>query len=222
VLFKIPNVEDMSETSLQNRLGPVVSERIRLADGKPPSKHSPKEVIQAASFSGLDFNSLKEIAIVGFGKAFPEITPPPTLQCPLNIFPPEVLFGYAASKKSDIWQLACLMFLVHTRTLPFHTEPFYEHLVWHITKYLGPIPSHWAERYRWDKYKSVTYPGETYGRDLAAWFDKGQPTESLESRFSDAPHLSRAERKKLAALLGSMLAWEPGMRLTSGPVLSVL
>jgi serine/threonine protein kinase len=133
VLFKIPNLEDISETSLQKVLGPVVSERIKLADGNPPSKHSPKEVIQPASFSGLGFNSLKEIAIVGFGKAIPEITPPPTLQCPLNIFPPEVLFSYPASKKSDIWQLACLMCFIHTGTFLFQTEPFYEHLVCHIT-----------------------------------------------------------------------------------------
>ncbi|KAK4038214.1 hypothetical protein C8A01DRAFT_48150 [Parachaetomium inaequale] len=222
VLFKIPNAEYISTASLQNTLGPVVSERIKLADGKPPSKHSPKEVTQPASFSGLSFNSLKEIALIGFGKAFPEITPPPTLQCPLIIFPSEVLFGYPASNKSDVWQLACLMFVVHTGTFPFQTEPFYGHLVWHITKSLGPIPSQWAGRYRWDKYKSLTCPGETYGRDLAASFDKAQPTKSLENRLAEGPHLSSAERKKLAALLGSILVWEPGLRPTSGLVLSVL
>jgi hypothetical protein len=47
---------------------------------------------------GLDVHKLREIAMVGFGEAFsPSISPPPTLQCPMPIYPPEVLFGHPPS-----------------------------------------------------------------------------------------------------------------------------
>jgi serine/threonine protein kinase len=208
VLFKLPGRNLANEATIRNCLGPVASEKIQLADGGPPSKHSPRTVVQPASFSNLDFNQNNDIALVGFGNAFVEATPPPTLHCPTNILPPEVFFGYPPSRKSDIWQLACLLFKFRTGAYPFHTTLPYEWLVRQATQYIGPVPSQWRGRY--DRDSSRTQRG---GLDLEEWFDTEQPTLSLETRLAEKGHPSSAsERQDLARLLCEMLAWEPERR----------
>lgn len=200
-----------------------MSEEIRLADGGTPLKHSPREVVRPTTFSGLPFYELKDIVIISFGKAFPEYAPPPTLNCPMEIFPPELLFGYPPSEKSDIWQLACLMYKVHTtRDFPFETDSSYEMLVWHIARYMGPIPSHWRGKYRWDRYRTLSALDKDASGGLNGWYDKSQATESLETRLEDREHLCHPEQKpfreKMAGLIGDMLAWEPDLRPSSGAV----
>lgn len=199
-----------------------MSEEIRLADGGTPSKHSPREVVQPTSFSGLLFYKLKDVVIISFGKAFPEYAPPPTLHCPMEIFPPELLFGYPPSTKSDIWQLACLMYKVHARVFPFATDSSYEMLVWHIAKYMGPIPSHWRGRYLWDRYRTLSAANQDASGDLNGWHDKTHTTESLETRIEGNELLHHPKQKpfqkKLAGLIGDMLAWEPTERPSSGSV----
>jgi serine/threonine protein kinase len=208
VLFKLPGCNLANEATIRNCLGPVASEKIQLADGGHPTKHSPRTVVQPASFSNLDFNQLNDIALVGFGTAFVESTPPPKLQCPTNILPPEVFFGYPPSRKSDIWQLACLLFKIHTGAYPFWTALPYEWLVRQATQYIGPVPSHWRDRCDWDRSQT-----QTGGLELEEWFDAEQPTLSLETRLAEQPHLSSvSERQDLARLLCEMLAWEPEKR----------
>lgn len=205
----------------------MASEEIKLATGGTPSEHSPRKVVQPADFIGLNPYTLKDITLVGFGKAFVDrdpYRPPQTLQCPFDMFPPELLFDYRPTRKLDIWQLACLMFKLLTRGFPFQPGPFqpehptYELLVWHITRYLGPVPSHWQGKYRWDKYQTLAPEDGAGNRDFKAWFDKRQPTESLEKILRDEPYLQGSEAKKFMDLLLDMLVWEPSKRPTSGLV----
>jgi serine/threonine protein kinase len=218
VLFKLPSHHLVSETPIRRCLGPVASEKIYLANGKPPSKHSPRAVVQPASFSNLDFSQLRNIALVGFGKAFVESTPPPTLHCPTNILPPEVFFGYPPSSKSDIWQLACLFFKIHTGAYPFRTTLPYEWLVKQATEYIGPVPRHWRDRYDRDGSEA-----RTAGLDLEEWFDKNQPTKFLDDYLCEEGHLSNvAERQDLARLLFEMLAWQPDKPPQAGMVVDYM
>ncbi|KAH6843187.1 kinase-like domain-containing protein [Chaetomium sp. MPI-CAGE-AT-0009] len=210
VRFRIPKLKRMSEQSIRGILTPIESCEIRRTDGQPLSNHCPRRVVRTGDFQDLDFASLKTVTIISFGRAF---RPPSTPYRPTAIPSPELLFGYSPSQKSDIWQLACLVYLVHERDLPFLIHVGYEHLVWELTTYLGPVPDHWAGRYQWDTYKMVTPSSTTRDSDLDQWFDKSQPTESLES------HLVQAERaEELATLLGKMLVWEPEKRLPAGLV----
>jgi serine/threonine protein kinase len=200
----------------------VASEEIKLANGEAPSEHSPRRLVQPADFIGLNSYTLKDITLVGFGKAFVDrepYRPPQTLHCPFTMFPPELLFDYPPSRKLDIWQLACLMFKIHTRVFPFQPEhPSYELLVRDIATYLGPIPSRWQGRYRWDRYTTVTPENEAERRDYAAWCDKKQPMRSLEKILRDEPYPNGPEGRKFVDLLLDMLAWEPDHRPTSGMV----
>ena len=74
----------MTETRLLEVLGPVKEELLRLRKGPVPhSKHGPKKVVAAASFSGLDSSSLTTVQIIDFGCAFLSNNPPPVLGCPV-------------------------------------------------------------------------------------------------------------------------------------------
>ncbi|KAK4128075.1 hypothetical protein N657DRAFT_675910 [Parathielavia appendiculata] len=191
-LLKIPYCDSANELVIRNYLGPVASENIKLAGGGQRSKHIPRTV-QLATFCNLNLRLLGDAALVGFGKAFVEPTSSliVTLHCPFDLFPPELLFGYPASRKGDIWQLACLLFKVHTGIYPFPTAPSYELLIWWIVRYTGPVPGHWRGRYRWDRFSS---PGTMPDGEFEGRFNSFQPTQSLKPVLVREYHLSCAER----------------------------
>ena len=216
VLFKIPGIENISEASLRRMLTPVVSHTVTRVDGKPLSnmERIPRCVIETAGFQDLDFHSLKKVAIINFGRSFNSTIPPPTFgRNPTSMVFPELLFRYPASKKSDIWQLACLLFLVQAQALPFQISTGYDHLLAEMTAYLGPIPYTWARKYQWNKYKIVLPSGTTCDWDLEECFNIGKPTRSLETRMVG---VEGRRAQKMAALLHKMLAWEPENRPESG------
>lgn len=213
VRFMIPGIENISEVSLLDMLAPVRSHTIRRADGKPLSRHIPRCVTETASFEDFDFCSLKEVVITSFGRAFSEYKPRSTLQRrPTAMVSPELLFGYPASSESDIWQLACLLFLVHTQKLPFRLNRGYDHFLWELTTFLGPIPDSWAGKYQWSEYTIAMPPGTLRNCGLAEWFNKAQPTDSLEDHMRGT---TPERAQEIAPLLHKMLVWEPEKRLKS-------
>ncbi|SPQ23283.1 35d531db-59df-4230-8978-674e19884d66 [Thermothielavioides terrestris] len=223
VLVKFPQPYSGSEeNALLNCLGPVVSEEI-VSRGILPAAHHPRAVVEPASFSGFDYSSVTDVALVGFGNAFAAIFPPPVLRCPVRIFPVEVLFGHEPSPKSDIWELACLLMMLHAEPDHLLHQSCYVRLVYDWVTYLGPMPSHWRGRYRWDRYNTLTPPGQMQHQDLLGWFDVGGASRPLSRVIAaSASHLTPIEREALAALLREMFAWEPEKRPTSGMVLSRL
>ncbi|KAK3291375.1 kinase-like domain-containing protein [Chaetomium fimeti] len=197
VRFRIPDVEHFNETRICAKLTPIQSCAIRRIDGQPLSKNSPRCVVKTAEFQNIHSNYFEEVTIISFGRAF---SPPVALRIP------------PLSEKRHL-AARVPIFLAHERELPFLIHVGFEHLVWELTTYFGPIPDHWAGKYQWDKYKIVTRLGTTCDSDLDHWFDRAQPTESLES------HLVKAEMApELATLLYKMFVWEPEMRLTADTV----
>ncbi|KAK4238006.1 hypothetical protein C8A03DRAFT_15491 [Achaetomium macrosporum] len=230
VLFRIPGAFDnlrlRREDDLDRFLGPHCSQRVEMADGSALSQHAPRVVYEPARFTGISMPALRDVALVGFGKAFATFRTPPTLHCPIPIYPPEVLFGQPPSTKSDIWQLGCLFFKIHTGSFPFLTQTSglsldssYERLVWSAVQYLGPVPNSWKSQYRCDLYNDLIPPGQMDRQDLECWFDAEQPTKSLEDRLKEAKHLGpKWKRNRIARLLSMMFAWEPSQRPSAGSV----
>jgi serine/threonine protein kinase len=210
VRFKILGIDNIDEAALRGMLTPVMSHTITQADGTTLC------VIKTARFQNLDFYSLKEVSIIGFGRAFAESLPRSTLQQrPTPMVFPELLFGVLPSKKSDVWQLACLLFLVQAQVLPFRITKGYNYLLWELTRYLGPIPDSWEGKYQWSKYKIILPLGRICDWDLNVWFDEEQPTRTLETSILVVEH---GKAREMAALLHKMLAWEPEKRPRSGEV----
>ncbi|KAG7286027.1 hypothetical protein NEMBOFW57_008325 [Staphylotrichum longicolle] len=190
-----------------------------------PLPHHPDVLTAPASFSGLRFSTINSIALVGFGNAFPEPNPPadPARLSHLHLPPPpppEVLFGSQYTRKSDVWQLACMLYKIHSTWLfPFGDLEMtsYERLVEDMTRYLGPSPESWKGNYDWERYGTVAAPPKVEDRHLEECCDPSQPTQSLKSVFANLLYSHITGREEVAELLEEMLVWEPEKRPTMGP-----
>ena len=213
----------MSPDHLYQLLGPIKAENLKLPNGSY-SPHAPKQVIQTPDFSGLDYSSLSNVRIVDFGQAFFADCPPPSLGAPIDFFPPELCFGYAPSTRSDVWQLACVLYVVHARVPMFPTFfRIFEMLIGTIVSYLGPLPQEWKGRFMFDEYG---YREEGRLRDTAEpawWFGDKTSEKSIDSRLSeDASHLPIHQQNEHVRLLHDMVAYEPEKRLSAADVIERL
>ncbi|KAH6842392.1 kinase-like domain-containing protein [Chaetomium sp. MPI-CAGE-AT-0009] len=216
VVFDLPDIQSMPESDLQQLLGPINTEDLKLQDGSR-SNHAPTKVVSTASLSGLDYSSLNSVRIIDFGQAFMQDTPPPTLGCPVAFFPVELCFGYPASPKSDIWQLANIIFMAHTNTFLFQVLfPVFESLVGFAVSCLGPIPNQWEGKFVWDRY-GRREPGKPMDTsDDPWWFNQEPPSNALPDRLAKwAPGLSQPQRVELERLILDTVAWEPDARISA-------
>jgi len=211
----------MSESQILQLLGPIVDQSLRLRKGPVPrSKHAPKRIVAPASFSGLDPSTLTTIQINDLSCAFTSDIPPPTLGCPLIWFPAELVFGYPASTKSDVWQLAALIFYIYTDTAMFQVgiKVFYA-LIAFVVQWHGPLLSSWRGKFDWSHYLygqiDPTKPPVT-APEPDCWFDGSLSTESFEDRIAEAAsYLSPSQQHELRRLLVDMVALEPEKRISA-------
>ncbi|KAL2130881.1 hypothetical protein VTI74DRAFT_5835 [Chaetomium olivicolor] len=201
IAFAIPGAQSMTETRLMEFLGPVRSGTLQLRKGPVAhSEHAPQRVVAPASFSGLDIASLATVQIIDFGCAFFSNSPPPVLGCPVEYYPPELIFGYPVSAKCDVWQLAAILFYTYTS---------------HHMFFVGFQA--WKDRFVWDKYV-MAKPGDVVKPVPLPdwWFDDKQPKKPFEDRITKgASYLSATQRKELVRLLSDMVAWEPAFRISA-------
>ncbi|TGJ79818.1 hypothetical protein E0Z10_g8936 [Xylaria hypoxylon] len=214
VVFELPDIRFMSPTKLYQLLGPIKAEKLILANGSF-SLHGPKRVIQTPDLSSLDRSLLLNIQIVDFGEAFFANQPPPSLGIPIQYFPPELCFGLPPSVGSDIWHLACVLYEIHGRSYLFPAFfPIFEILIGTIVRILGPLPSYWKGRFKFDIYGYEEEGREKNEEEPSWWFEDRTLQKSMNARLSEqAPHLSTAQRGEFAQLLLDMLAYEPEKRL---------
>lgn len=210
----------MSPEGVTRLLGPIRTEKLKLPNGRR-SPHGPNQVVQTPDFSGLDYSLLLQVRVIDFGEAFLADHPPPSLGVPLNYFPPELCFGYLPSKKSDVWQLACILYQIHTVKPIFPTFfRIFEMLIGTIVPVLGPIPQHWRRKYNFDKYGYVEPRRELDSTEPEYWFDDNNPEKSIDIKLAQhATHLSALQRNEVVDLLRGMFAYEPGERLSAVDVI---
>lgn len=212
-------MQSISESRLLELLGPIEDEPLRLRKGPVPrSKHGPKRVVAAASFSGLDLSSLSSIQVIDFGCAFLNTSPPSTLGCPVEFFPPELLFGYPASTQSDVWQLAAFLYYTYTNQYMFQTGfQVFTLLVHFVVQQYGPVPNGWRGKYVWSKY-GFAEPGQepVAMPEPDWWYDDEQPTNPVEEYITKrASYISAAQQDELIRLFRDMVTWEPSRRISA-------
>ena len=80
VLTKLPPDTQTTQSSLLATLGPIVREKVFLANPNIPNadRHYPGSITQPAAFPTLPFSSIAGISVIGLGDAFPECFPRPT------------------------------------------------------------------------------------------------------------------------------------------------
>ncbi len=216
----------MSLDQLLEFFGPIRAEPVRLSNkpsssGVPPrSAHAPKQLVERASLSGLDYSLLRTVQVVDLGQAFFTNHPPSSLGIPVDFFPPELCFGYLPSEKSDIWHLACIIYKVHCTPYLFFTFfPIFEILIGTIVSHVGPLPQHWKGRFNYDKYGYQEPEREPDTTEPPYWYDDKPPKNSINSRLSkDALHLTASQREEYVRLFHDMLAYEPEKRISAKDV----
>ncbi|KAI1176560.1 kinase domain-containing protein [Nemania sp. FL0916] len=226
VAFEFPDIQPTSPDQLLEFLGPVRTEPVKRGNGPRSldvpsiSSHRPRQLVERAAVSGLDYSLFTRIRIVDFGQAFFVNDPPPSLGIPIDCFPPELCFGYLPSKSSDIWDLACVIYQVHCHSLLFPTGfRVFEILIGTIVGYLGPLPQHWKGRFDFDKL-GYWEPGKVKKEvEPVWWFEDKTSEKSIVSRLStDAPHLTSYQQEELIRILHGMLVYEPNNRTSAEDV----
>ncbi|AEO71962.1 uncharacterized protein THITE_2093464 [Thermothielavioides terrestris NRRL 8126] len=198
VVFTIPAAQELTESQLLALLGPVADEELRLR---------------------LDPASLTSVQIIDFGCAFANSAPPATLGCPLEYFPPELIFDDPASTHSDVWQLAAIIFYVCTDSYMFQVGfqiPFL--LVAFIVQYHGPLPSRWRGKFVWSKYARRQPSGEP-AKPLPEpdwWFDGSESTKSLKDRIGKDMVVLEPDQRISAAEASRRLESEVFVSVSSG------
>lgn len=206
----------MSSAQICRMLGPIEAKTLLTCKGST-SPHAPKQVIQNPDLSVLDYSTLTRVRIIDFGQAFFADRPPLSLGVPIDFFPPELCFGYLPSTKSDIWQLACILYEIHGREFLFPTGfRIFEILVATIVSSIGPIPQHWKGKFNFDEY-GYYEPGKGLNTtEVESWFEDKNSQKTIESRLARrAAHLSSRQREEYARLLLDMVAFEPEARVTA-------
>ncbi|QLI69139.1 Serine/threonine-protein kinase AFC3 [Metarhizium brunneum] len=223
IVFELPDIQSMSPARVSQLLGPVKTENLKFTNGLC-SPHAPKQVIQTPDLSGLDYSLLTQIRIIDFGQASFTDRPPPSLGVPIDISPPELCFGYLPSTKSDIWQLACIFYQIHTKAVLFPTVfQIFEILIGTIVSYLGPIPQHWKGKFNFDEY-GYCEPGQVQDTTEPEWWFEDKCSEkTIDSRITqEAVHLSTYQREEYVRLLHDMVVYEPEKRLSAVEVIQRL
>ncbi|KAF1963757.1 kinase-like protein [Byssothecium circinans] len=217
VVFELPAAR------LDQFLTPINAENLKLGNGSR-SRHAPMQVIQAPEFLGFDYSSLWKVRIIDFGEAFFTSLPPSSLGSPIEFFPPELCFGYSPSAKADIWQLACVFYMVHSGRFLFPVFfEIYEILIGTIVNCVGPLPQHWRGRFKFESFGYRERGREQNKTDPEWWFDDKAPKNSVDSQLTEhAPHLSTHQREHYVRLLCKMLDLEPNARLSAADVGSIL
>lgn len=209
----------MSPASLLELLGPIVTEN--LTPNGPPSPHGPKMVVQTASLSGLDYSLLTWVRIIDFGQAFFVDHPPSSLGIPIEYFSPELCFGYLPSTKTDIWQLACVLYKAQSESFLFPTFfRIFGIFIGTVVSYMGPLPQHWKGRFNFDEYGYYEEGRLKNSTEPDWWYEDKPPENSHDDRLcKEAPHLSILQRKEFVRLLHDMVAYEPEDRPSAPEVI---
>ncbi|KAI1178381.1 kinase domain-containing protein [Nemania sp. FL0916] len=220
IAFELPDFNCWDPSRVDRLFGPVESETVEECGTGEYSKHCPDQLIKTTSLPGLDKSMLKNVKIIDFGEAFFLGKPPSTLGTPIHYFPPEICFGYAASLKTDIWSLACVLYEIHSRSWLFPgMYPVFESIIGTIVDVVGPLPESWKGRFRFDMFGE---PGREGGDQEPGWWyedkDSPQPMPLDQQLFAAAPHLNAAKRAEFIGLLLDMLAYEPEKRLDAAGV----
>ncbi|POR38086.1 Uncharacterized protein TPAR_01723 [Tolypocladium paradoxum] len=216
VVFELPDIQSMSPARVSQLLGPIKAKNLRLPNGSF-SPHAPKQLIQTPDYSGLDYSLLTQVRIIDFGQAFFADDPPPSLGVPIDFFPPELCFGYLPSTKSDVWDLACVLFQIHTGAFLFPTFfQIFEILIGTMVGYLGPIPQHWKGRFKFDEYGYCELGRVQLTTEPEWWFEDKDCEKTIDGRLAkEAAHLSTRQRQAYVHLLHDMVAYEPEKRLSA-------
>ncbi|KAL6914795.1 hypothetical protein FSST1_012555 [Fusarium sambucinum] len=227
IVLALPDLSSLSEKDFVARLGEIATGAVTRIDGRPLEDNFPNQIIRPASFRGFDnILSRPSVKIIDFGQAFLGNNAPTTLQNPVYLQPPEVVFGDLLDRRVDLWSAGCLIFELITGQPPFdtlgQTPPL---LVEQMLEELSEeLPSRWQAKWEVMHKELVERRANR----------KSTPEDDVEDEiftlhewleecyyFDDKkPGFTKEELASMAEEIGSMMRFEPSLRATPADVLA--
>ncbi|MCJ1306138.1 hypothetical protein MMC08_008956 [Hypocenomyce scalaris] len=237
LLLKAPDFATWNEADIYDRLGHPAQDPVSRTSGGPPEPHAPSYVVEPANMSLLHVTG--DILIVDFGQSFFLENPPKDPGYTLAYCAPELLFGDAASFPADVWSLACSLFEIRAGCQIF--EDFLsdrEDMLRQMVSTLGKLPEPWwqawEERAHYFEEDGAPKKQSTGGRLPANLYPLREQIEDIgsedtvgdlgaETDAADGQQkgLELLEIDALEDLLGSMLRYHPGDRVTVAEALEM-
>lgn len=106
----VSDLDFLNEQDFISRLGEPKTGVVTRSDGGPLSHNVPTQIIRPAFFRKRDIMlSNPTVKIIDFGEAFFSNNAPNTLNTPLPVRAPEIVFGDRLDRRVDVWSAGCLV-----------------------------------------------------------------------------------------------------------------
>jgi serine/threonine-protein kinase SRPK3 len=106
--FVIPSLHTLTEDELLKKLGKTRTGPVTRKDGNPLEANMPAYLVGPASYP-VNLSLPQQIKIIDFGESFPSTDVPETINTPICLRAPEVLFEDKLDYRVDLWSAGCLV-----------------------------------------------------------------------------------------------------------------
>ncbi|KAG6120001.1 hypothetical protein E4U14_004337 [Claviceps sp. LM454 group G7] len=206
----VPDLDSLDEEDFIAKLGKPETGAVIRMDGAPLTHNVPTHLTRSASFQRRDFmpsSSCSYIKMIDFGEAFFSNDAPSTLQTPLYLQAPEIVFGDRLDRRVDLWSAGCLIFELVTGQPPFDTVAMTPALVvgQMIEVTSDEVPSKWQAKWHAMQQEAPEQDGSfTLKKWLQdVYFDSNKQAEFTPEEVTD-----------IYEVVASMLRFEPSLRAT--------
>ncbi|OAA63476.1 Protein kinase-like domain protein [Niveomyces insectorum RCEF 264] len=229
ILLELNCLDGLGEEEVMSLLGePETTEIYIRKDSHPTPEvpYAPKYLVYPVEFEDSEcLANPPRIRIIDFGQAFQidESPQPPAFGIPANYAAPEVIMENSGGIEMDLWSLGCTLFEIRLGRRLFDvfqsiglSEVEY---ILEVALLLGRLPVEWAKFYKPRPGTEAEYEVTEADRESARRFYdriKGMPSSAGQAQaHSPQPLVSDAEAEIFADLLGRLLRYEKGGRLSA-------
>ncbi|KAG6081587.1 hypothetical protein E4U15_002823 [Claviceps sp. LM218 group G6] len=204
----VPDLDSLTEEDFVARLGKPQTSAVTKKDGGPLPHNIPSQLVWPASFQRPDTTpSCPSIKIIDFGEAFLSDNAPSTLNTPLYLQAPEIVFGDQLDRRVDLWSAGCLIFELVTGQPPFDTILMTPPVVigQMIERTSDELPTRWQAK--WHAMQQDE-PQKNGGLTLKKWLEELYFDSYRQAEFTPE------EVAEITEVIAAMLRLEPSLRAT--------
>ncbi|CAG7563782.1 unnamed protein product [Fusarium equiseti] len=210
----VSDLDSLNEQDFISRLGEPKTGVVTRSDGGPLSHNVPTQIIRPAFFRKRDIMlSNPSVKIIDFGEAFFSNNAPSTLNTPLPVRAPEIVFEDRLDRRVDVWSAGCLVFELITGHPPFDVAMLTPSVLVEqmIELTSDELPTRWQAKWH-------TMQQHAFQKDedltLQKWLQETYFDNDKQAEFT-ADEITR-----LAEVIATMLKLEPSLRATPSEILA--